>query len=49
MRKAGELITTELENNTKAVSTQEEIQQVASISAQDEEVGKIIAQAMNKV
>ena len=33
----------------KPISTEEEIAQVATISAQDEEVGKIIAQVMKKV
>ena len=34
---------------SKPLNTQEEIEQVATISAQDEEVGKIIATAMEKV
>ncbi len=37
------------EKISRPVSTQEEIQQVASISANSEEIGKIIAQAMQKV
>jgi len=37
------------ENIAKPVSTQEEIEQVASISAGDDRVGKIIAEAMQKV
>lgn len=49
MRKAGELVSEELEKNTKKVSTKSEIQQVATISAQDSEVGQIIAEAMEKV
>ncbi|NDK09702.1 chaperonin GroEL [Candidatus Gracilibacteria bacterium] len=49
MKKAGELIVQELEKNTKKISTPEEIAQVASISAQDSEVGDIIAEAMRQV
>lgn len=37
------------EKIAKPVSTQEEIEQVASVSAGDPEIGKIIAQAMQKV
>ncbi len=49
MKKAGELVANELEKNTKTISSQDEIAQVATISAQDEEVWSIIAQAMEKV
>lgn len=49
MRKAGELVEKELEKNSKKISSKDEIAQVATISAQDEEVGKIIAEAMDKV
>lgn len=49
MRKAGEMIAQELENNAKQITTKAEIAQVATISAQDEEVGQIIADAMEKV
>ena len=49
MKKAGELVENELEKNTKTISSQDEIAQVATISAQDEEVWSIIAQAMEKV
>lgn len=49
MRKAGIVIAQELEKNAKMISTSEEITQVASLSAQDSEVGEIIAQAMEKV
>ncbi|MFA4871673.1 MAG: chaperonin GroEL [Patescibacteria group bacterium] len=38
-----------LRNNSKVISTREEKQQVASISANDEEVGKIIAEALEEV
>lgn len=38
-----------LEANSKKITTNEEIKQVATISSQDEEVGSIIAEAMDKV
>lgn len=38
-----------LKTNKKDISTQEEILQVASISANDKEIGKIIAEAIEKV
>lgn len=49
MRKAGELVMDELEKNSKKISKRDEIAQVATISAQDVEVGNIIAEAMEKV
>lgn len=49
MRKAGEKIIEELVKNAKIINTKEEISQVATISAQDIEIGKIIADAMEKV
>lgn len=49
MKKAGELVTEELAKNAKPISTREEIAQIATISAQDELVGKIISEAMEKV
>lgn len=39
----------ELKNNSKEISSKEEKQQVASISANDEEIGKIIAEALEEV
>ncbi|HNW09179.1 MAG TPA: chaperonin GroEL [bacterium] len=39
----------ELKNNSKEISSREEKQQVASISANDSEVGKIIAEALDEV
>ncbi len=39
----------ELKNNSQPISTQEEKQQVASISANDPEIGKIIAEALEEV
>ncbi len=38
-----------LKKNSKAISTKEEIAQVASISANDKEIGSIIAEAMESV
>jgi len=49
MRKAWFLISDELEKNAKKVEGIEEIKQVATISAQDEEVWSIISAAMDKV
>ena len=49
MKKAGAAVVAELANMSQALHTQEEIEQVATISAQDPEVGKIIADAMEKV
>jgi chaperonin GroEL len=49
MKKAGNLVVEELARISKPLNTQEEIEQVATISAQDAEVGQIIASAMEKV
>ena len=49
MKKAGELVEMELAKNSKKVSTGEEITQIATISAQDAEVGEIISRAMAQV
>jgi chaperonin GroEL len=49
MKKAGDLIEAELTKNSKKVSTGEEITQIATISAQDREVGEIISEAMARV
>lgn len=49
MKKAGDMIEAELAANSKAITTKEEIAQVATISAQDSEVGAIISEAMEKV
>ncbi len=49
MKQAGELVIAELAKMSKPLNTHEEIEQVATISAQDAEVGKIIASAMEKV
>jgi chaperonin GroEL len=49
MKKAWALVISELANMSTPLNTSEEIEQVATISAQDIEVGKIIADAMEKV
>ncbi len=49
MKKAGTLVVAELARMSKTLHSQEEIEQVATISAQDAEVGQIIAEAMEKV
>lgn len=49
MKKAGDIIEAELAKNSKMINTKEEIAQVATISAQDPEVGAIISEAMEKV
>jgi len=48
-RGVSEIVKELKEKIAKPISTQEEIEQVASISAGDPEIGKIIAQAMQKV
>lgn len=49
MRKAGSEVIKELDKISKKITTTDEIAQVASLSAQDSEVGEIIAKAMEKV
>lgn len=49
MKMAWEEICNILTSNSKQITTNEEIKQVATISSQDEEVGSIIAEAMDKV
>lgn len=49
MRKALEVITSELKENSHKVSTREEIAQVGAISSEEAEVGELIAEAMDKV
>lgn len=49
MDKAARFVVEELNKVKKVVSTQEGIQQVATISSLDEEVGKLIAEAMQEV
>lgn len=50
MQKATEVVVAELEKMTKPVDSKEEIEQVATISANsDREIGSLIATAMEKV
>ncbi len=49
MHKAVELVIKELKKNSRPVKTKEEKAQVATISANDVEIGNMIAQAMEKV
>lgn len=49
IEKAVEAVTAELLSSAKEVETEEEIAATASISAGDPEIGKLIAQAMEKV
>ena len=49
MQKALELVVKELKKNSRPVKTKEEKAQVATISANDVEIGNMIAQAMEKV
>lgn len=49
MKKAWTMVIEELHNQSKKISTKQEIAQVASLSAQDSEVWEIIALAMDKV
>ncbi len=49
IQKAVEASVAELKAATKTVETSEEIAQIASISAGDEEIGRLIADAMEKV
>jgi len=46
---AVEAAVAELKSTTKKVETSEEIAQIASVSAGDEEIGKLISEAMDKV
>ncbi len=49
IQKAVEVAVEELKKHSKDISTKEEISQVASVSSGDEEVGKLIAEAMEIV
>jgi chaperonin GroEL len=49
IEKAGEEVIKELKANAKKIETKGEIAQVATISAEDSEIGKIIAEVMEKV
>lgn len=47
--RSSEVVVKELKKNSKQVSTKEEKAQIATISAQDEEVGKLISEMMEEV
>ena len=49
INKAVKSVIETLENNSKKISSKEEIAQVASISANDEEIGRLIAEVMEEV
>ena len=49
IERAVELVVSELQKMSKKISTTDEVAQVATISAQNPEVGKLIAQAMDLV
>lgn len=49
IQKAVKVCTAELHKMSKKVETSKEIEQIASISAGDEDIGKLIAKAMEKV
>jgi|TARA_Y100001960_G_C14686857_1_gene834278 chaperonin GroEL len=49
MKKSVQIVSDSLADNSKAISSKEEIAQVATVSAQDSVVGEIIAEAMSKV
>lgn len=47
--KASQVVTDKLKQISKQVSTKKEIEQIATISAGDEQIGKLVADAMEKV
>ena len=49
LEKAAEAVVAEIKKLSKPISTKEEKTQVATISAQNEEIGKLISEAMEKV
>jgi len=49
LHKTVEHIVNELQNKAKPIKNKEEIKQVATISAQDEEVGQLIAEVMEEI
>ncbi len=49
IQKASELIRSELDKNAQKISSDEEITHVASVSAESEEIGSIIAETIKKV
>ncbi len=49
MQKAYEVVLENIKQSSKAISTKEEIAQVATISSRDEEIGNLIADVIDKV
>lgn len=49
LHKAVDILVSELKKKSKTLKTKEEIKQVATISAQDEEVGSLIADVMEEI
>lgn len=49
IEKGSQAMVEELKNNSQAISSKEEKEQVASISANDKDIGKIIAEALEEV
>ena len=49
MEKAVQVVVDEIEKTSKPVDKKEDISQVASISASDDEIGRLIAESMDKV
>lgn len=49
MERAGKAVAEELLKKSKVVSTNEDIESIATISSHDESIGKLIAEAMDKV
>ena len=49
IEKAVEVVAESIRNQAREIETQEEIASVATVSAQDPEIGRIIAEAMDKV
>ena len=49
LEKAANAVVKDIKDSSTTISTEEEKAQVATVSAQDEEIGKLIAEAMEKV
>jgi chaperonin GroEL len=49
IHKAVDLVVNELKSASKPVSTDQEIQQIATISAQDSDVGQLISEIISEV
>ncbi len=49
MKEAADIVVNHLKKTSKKIGSDEEVAQVATISARDEEIGKLIAEVINKV